>query len=296
MIQAKRGLTRTQFAWLLITPALLIMLAIIVVPLVRTVLTSFQKFDLTSPTDTLKNVGLKNYRSVLAGDFLGQLGITLEFAVCAVAGEVIIGLVLALLLNRPIHGRPVFRAIFLVPWVIPTVVCALLWSWILNVQYGAMNFLLRDLHIIHDFQRWLGDPKLALWSVIGVTVWKWFPFDFVMILAALQTVPSELLDAAAADGAGPLRKFWYVTFPSIQNIISVVCILTLIWSFQEFTLIWGTTRGGPMNLTSILPVHIYRTAFVFLRMGQASAAGVFWMLILLAVSWFTMRAGFRELK
>jgi multiple sugar transport system permease protein len=296
MIEGKRGLTRTQFAWLLITPALVIMLAIIVVPLVRTVITSFQKFDLTSPTDTLKNVGLKNYRSVLAGDFLGQLGITLQFSVCAVGGEVILGLILALLLNRSIRGRPVFRAIFLVPWVIPTVVCALLWSWVLNVQYGALNFLLRDIGIIREFQRWLGNPHLALWSVTGVTVWKWFPFDFVMILAALQTVPAELLDAASADGAGPVRKFWYVTFPSIQNIISVVCILTLIWSFQEFTLIWGTTRGGPMNVTSILPVHIYRTAFVFLRMGQASAAGVFWMLILLAISVFTMRTGFRELK
>ena len=296
MIESRKGLTRTQFAWLLITPALVIMLAIIVVPLVRTVITSFQKFDLTSPTDTLKNVGLKNYRNVLTGDFLGQLGITLQFSVCAVGGEVILGLILALLLNRSIRGRPVFRAIFLVPWVIPTVVCALLWSWVLNVQYGALNFLLRDIGIIHDFQRWLGNPRLALWSVTGVTVWKWFPFDFVMILAALQTVPAELLDAASADGAGPVRKFWYVTFPSIQNIISVVCILTLIWSFQEFTLIWGTTRGGPMNVTSILPVHIYRTAFVFLRMGQASAAGVFWMLILLAISVFTMRTGFRELK
>lgn len=296
MIQSKRGLSRTQFAWLLITPALLIMLAIIVVPLVRTVMTSFQKYDLTSPKDIEKNVGVKNYRTVITGDFLSQLGITMQFSVCAVGGEFVIGLALALLLNRSIRGRPVFRAIFLVPWVIPTVVCALLWSWILNVQYGVLNFILRDVGVIRDFQRWLGDPRLSLWTVIGVTVWKWFPFDFVMLLAALQTVPAELLDAASVDGAGPVRRLWNVTVPSIQNIIAVVLILTLIWSFQEFTLIWGTTRGGPMNVTSILPVHIYRTAFVYLRMGQASAAGVFWMIVLLAFSVFTMRAGFRELK
>jgi multiple sugar transport system permease protein len=296
VIQSKRGLSRTQFAWLLITPALLIMLAIIVVPLVRTVMTSFQKYDLTSPKDIEKNVGVKNYRTVITGDFLSQLGITMQFSVCAVGGEFVIGLALALLLNRSIRGRPVFRAIFLVPWVIPTVVCALLWSWILNVQYGVLNFILRDVGVIRDFQRWLGDPRLSLWTVIGVTVWKWFPFDFVMLLAALQTVPAELLDAASVDGAGPVRRLWNVTVPSIQNIIAVVLILTLIWSFQEFTLIWGTTRGGPMNVTSILPVHIYRTAFVYLRMGQASAAGVFWMIVLLAFSVFTMRAGFRELK
>jgi multiple sugar transport system permease protein len=296
MIEGRRGLTRTQFAWLLITPALIIMLAIILIPLVRTMITSFQKFDLTSPTDILKNVGLKHYRTVLAGDFLGQLGITLQFSVCAVSGEFILGLLLALFLNRSIVGQRVFRMIFLVPWVIPTVVCALLWSWILNVQYGVLNFLLRDIGMIREFQRWLGNPRLSLWAVTGVTVWKWFPFDFVMLLAALQTVPAELLDAASVDGAGPVRKLWNVTVPSIQNIIAVVCILTLIWSFQEFTLIWGTTRGGPMNVTSILPVHIYRTAFVYLRMGQASAAGVFWMVILLAFSIFTMRTGFRELK
>jgi multiple sugar transport system permease protein len=296
MIESRRGLTRTQFAWLLITPALVIMLAIIIIPLVRTVITSFQKFDLTSPTDIMKNVGVKNYRAVLAGDFVGQLGITLQFSVCAVSGEFILGLLLALSLNRSMRGRSVFRVIFLVPWVIPTVVCALLWSWILNVQYGVLNFLLRDIGIIREFQRWLGNPRLSLWTVTGVTVWKWFPFDFVMLLAALQTVPAELLDAASVDGAGPFRKLWNVTIPSIQNIIAVVCILTLIWSFQEFTLIWGTTKGGPMNVTSILPVHIYRTAFLYLRMGQASAAGVLWMVILLAFSVFTMRTGFRELK
>jgi multiple sugar transport system permease protein len=296
MIESRRGLSRTQFAWLLVAPAIIIMLAIILIPLVRTVMTSFQKFDLTSPTDTLKYVGFKNYRSVIGGDFFKQLGITMQFSVCAVGGEFILGLLLALFLNRSVWGRPAFRAIFLVPWVIPTVVCALLWSWILNVQYGVLNFILRDIGIIREFQRWLGDPKLALWTVTGVTVWKWFPFDFVMLLAALQTVPSELLDAASVDGAGPLRKLWNVTIPSIQNIISVVLVLTLIWSFQEFTLIWGTTRGGPMNVTSILPVHIYRTAFVYLRMGRASAAGVLWMLVLLVFSVFTMRAGFRELR
>jgi len=296
MIEGRRGLSRTQFAWLLVAPALLIMLAIILIPLVRTAMTSFLKFDLTSPTDTMKNVGFRNYRAVLGGDFFGQLGITLQFSACVVAGEFLLGLLLALFLNRSIGGRSVFRAIFLVPWVIPTVVCALLWSWILNVQYGALNFLLRDIGIIHEFQRWLGDPRISLWAVTGVTVWKWFPFDFVMLLAAMQTVPGELLDAASVDGAGPLRRLWNVTIPSIQNIIAVVLILTLIWSFQEFTLIWGTTKGGPMNVTSILPVHIYRTAFVYLRMGQASAAGVLWMIVLLAFSAFTMRTGFRELR
>jgi len=290
-------LSNVQFAWLLVLPALLILVVIVFYPLVRTVLTSFQKYDLTSPSDILKFVGLKNYTSILiSGEFVGRLAITLKYSAGAVAGQFALGMIFALLLNQKIRGRPFFRAIFLMPWVIPTVVCALLWTWVLNVQYGVFNFILRKIGFIDQFRAWLGDPALALYTVVGVTIWKWFPFDFVMLLAGLQTVPPDLLDAAAVDGAGTLGKFFHVTLPSIRNIISVVLMLTLIWSFQEFTMIWGTTKGGPMNVTSTLTIHIYRTSFEYFRMGQASALGVLWMLFLLFFSIISVRIGFRELS
>lgn len=293
----KRMLSNVQFAWLLVLPALLILVVIVFYPLVRTVLTSFQKYDLTSPSDILKFVGLKNYTSILiSGEFVGRLAITLKYSAGAVAGQFALGMIFALLLNQKIRGRPFFRAIFLMPWVIPTVVCALLWTWVLNVQYGVFNFILRKIGFIDQFRAWLGDPALALYTVVGVTIWKWFPFDFVMLLAGLQTVPPDLLDAAAVDGAGTLGKFFHVTLPSIRNIISVVLMLTLIWSFQEFTMIWGTTKGGPMNVTSTLTIHIYRTSFEYFRMGQASALGVLWMLFLLFFSIISVRIGFRELS
>jgi multiple sugar transport system permease protein len=290
-------LSNVQFAWLLVLPALLILVVIVFYPLVRTVLTSFQKYDLTSPSDILKFVGLKNYTSILiSGEFVGRLAITLKYSAGAVAGQFALGMIFALLLNQKIRGRPFFRAIFLMPWVIPTVVCALLWTWVLNVQYGVFNFILRKIGFIDQFRAWLGDPALALYTVVGVTIWKWFPFDFVMLLAGLQTVPPDLLDAAAVDGAGSLGKFFHVTLPSIRNIIAVVLMLTLIWSFQEFTMIWGTTKGGPMNVTSTLTIHIYRTSFEYFRMGQASALGVLWMLFLLFFSIISVRIGFRELS
>jgi multiple sugar transport system permease protein len=293
----KRMLSNVQFAWLLVLPALLILVVIVFYPLVRTVLTSFQKYDLTSPSDILKFVGLKNYTSILiSGEFVGRLAITLKYSAGAVAGQFALGMIFALLLNQKIRGRPFFRAIFLMPWVIPTVVCALLWTWVLNVQYGVFNFILRKIGFIDQFRAWLGDPALALYTVVGVTIWKWFPFDFVMLLAGLQTVPPDLLDAAAVDGAGSLGKFFHVTLPSIRNIIAVVLMLTLIWSFQEFTMIWGTTKGGPMNVTSTLTIHIYRTSFEYFRMGQASALGVLWMLFLLFFSIISVRIGFRELS
>jgi multiple sugar transport system permease protein len=293
----KKMLSNVQFAWLLIVPALLILVVIVFYPLVRTVLTSFQKYDLTSPSDILKFMGLKNYTSILiSGEFVGRLAITLKYSAGAVAGQFALGMIFALLLNQKIRGRPFFRAIFLMPWVIPTVVCALLWTWVLNVQYGVFNFILRRIGFIDQFRAWLGDPSLALYTVVGVTIWKWFPFDFVMLLAGLQTVPPDLLDAASVDGAGTLSKFFHVTLPSIRNIIAVVLMLTLIWSFQEFTMIWGTTKGGPMNVTSTLTIHIYRTSFEYFRMGQASALGVLWMAFLLFFSIISVRIGFRELS
>ena len=290
----KRKLSNVQFAWLLVLPALVV---IVFYPLARTVLTSFQKYDLTSPSDILKFEGLKNYRSILlSGEFLGRLLITLKYSAGAVAGQFTLGMIFALLLNQKIRGRPFFRAIFLMPWVIPTVVCALLWTWVLNVQYGVFNFILRKIGFINQFRAWLGDPGLALYTVVGVTIWKWFPFDFIMLLAGLQTVPPDLLDDAAVDGPGTLNKFFHITLPSIRNIIAVVLVFTLIWSFQEFTMIWGTTKGGPMNVTSTLTIHIYRTSFEYFRMGQASALGVLWMLFLLFFSIISVRIGFREIS
>ncbi len=293
----KKKLSNVQFAWLLLAPALVILAVIVFYPLVRTLITSFQKYDLTSPSDIFLFVGLKNYKSTLhSGEFLGRLAITLQYSVGAVAGQFVLGMIFALLLNQRIRGRPLFRAIFLMPWVIPTVVCALLWTWVLNVQYGVFNFIMRRIGFVDEFRHWLGDPDLALYTVIAVTIWKWFPFDFVMLLAGLQTVPPDLLDAASVDGAGATGKFFHVTLPSIRNIIVVVLMLTLIWSFQEFTMIWGTTKGGPMNVTSTLTIHIYRTSFEYFRMGQASALGVMWMLFLLVFSIFSVRIGFREIS
>ncbi|HEB30032.1 hypothetical protein LCGC14_1662200 [marine sediment metagenome] len=292
----KRSITNVQFAWLLIAPSLIILTLVVFYPLTKTLITSFQKYDLTSPSDLLKFMGLKNYRSViLNGAFLDRFLITIKYSIGVVTGQFVLGMLFAVILNQNIKGRPLFRAIFLMPWVIPTVVCALLWTWVLNVQYGAFNFVLRRLGVINEFRHWLGDPSLALYTVIGVTIWKWFPFDFVMLLAGLQTVPPELLDAASVDGAGNFRKYLHVTLPSIRNIIVVVLMLTLIWSFQEFTMIWGTTKGGPMNVTSTLTIHIYRTAFDYFRMGHASATGVLWMIFLLGFSIFSVRMGFREL-
>lgn len=296
-MRAKRiVLSNVKFAWILISPSLIILLAVVFYPLVKTFITSFQKFDLSSPADLFLFVGLKNYNSVIVNrEYFSRLIITLKYSIGAVTGQFILGMLFAVLLNQNIRGRPFFRAIFLMPWVIPTVVCALLWTWVLNVQYGVFNFMLRRVGVLHQFQHWLGNPSLALYTVIGVTIWKWFPFDFVMLLAALQTVPVDLLDAASVDGAGTLRKFIHVTLPCIRNIVVVVLMLTLIWSFQEFTMIWGTTKGGPMNVTSTLTIHIYRTAFDYFRMGQASALGVLWMLFLLVFSVFSVRIGFREL-
>jgi len=130
--------------------------------------------------------------------------------------------------------------------------------------------------------------------VMIATVWRLFPFDMVMLLAGLQTVPSDLLDAAAVDGAGPTRRFLHVTLPHMRNIIIVVLLLTTIWSFQEFTMIWAITKGGPVYATRTLNLFILQDAFEFFRMGEAAAAGVTWLVALLILSVIVARFGLRE--
>jgi multiple sugar transport system permease protein len=168
--------------------------------------------------------------------------------------------------------------------VIPTVVSGLLWTWILNVQYGVLNYLLSSFHLQSSFHAWLSDPALAMFTVIGVTTWKWYPFDMLMLLAALQTVPKDLLEAAAVDGAGAIRRFRHIVIPRLWNVMLSVMLLSLIWSFQEFTMIWTTTKGGPLNLTSTVGIKIYRTAFEFFHLGSAAAMGTMWFIVVLVIS------------
>lgn len=305
---------KVRTAILLLLPAFLAMIGTIVFPLLNGVRLSFYKYNLTNPEAGERFFGLRNFQRLLTikevefndafpfievrfADrlFWESLGNTLVYAFGVMGISFVIGFALALLLNRDIVLRGFFRTLFFIPWVVPSVVVALLAMWMFNQSYGVINYILQAAGIIKEFLPWLQRTDLAMWTVIIVTVWKTFPFMMVMLLSGLQTIPQEQIDAARIDGANSLQVFRHVTLPNLQEIIMIVTLLEIIWEFQNFTFIWILTKGGPVNATTTWPIYVYRTAFKAYEVGYASAIGTLWLIALGIFSIFYIRiVGTRE--
>jgi len=272
------------FAYFLIVPALLVVLIINVYPLLNSIFLSFRFYNLTMPLAT-RWVGLLNHFRIFSMTFFqDSFYVTLLFSFFSVFCLFLLGIYFALLLNRQIWGIGILRGLLMIPWAVPTFVNAFLWLWMIDVQFGIINFGLRSLYIIDQFKNWLGDPYLAMLAVLLAYVWRVFPFNVVVYLAQLQSIDHSYYEAAEMDGAGWLKSFIKITLPMLKNTIVVTGLLNLIWAFQEFTTIWIITRGGPVNATNVLSVFIYRYAFESYDFGMASTAGVWWMAFLLIFS------------
>lgn len=271
-------LSNGMVGFLLTVPALLLLAGVVCYPLISGLVTSLFKQSLVLPGRSF--VGLDNFRSVLAGDFWPTLGHTLVFTVATTAASFLLGFGLALALDVGLRGRSVLRGLFLFPWVLPSVVVSFLWLWIFNANYGVLNGVLMKLHLIGDPIAWLGQPGTAMLAVIVAKTWNSFPWMMVMLLAGLQTVPRDLHEVAALDGAGAVRRFRAVTLPHLRPMIGMVLLLEMIWNFQHFDTIYVMTGGGPAGATTTFAVSVYDTAFKGFDLGSAGAIGALWMLIL----------------
>jgi multiple sugar transport system permease protein len=276
---------RARFAYYLILPSLILITLLNLVPIVQGVIVSFQSHNMLRP-NPYAFVGFKHYSRALfeEPDFWSSLGRTVIWTAGSVAGGYVLGLSLALLLNLNIKARGFFRALFLLPWVIPDVCTALLWKWLYADEFGVINFMLAKFGLIHQPVLWLADTRLAMAAVIFVQVWKLYPVMFIVLLAALQNVPGELHEAAKIDGAGAWQRFWFVTMPLIRPTSVIITLLASIWTFQAFDLVYLLTGGGPADATNILPTLIYEKAFWGSQIGYATALGILMLLCLLAMS------------
>lgn len=217
-------------------------------------------------------IGLANYEAaVTSGAFLRSIGITAIYTGLVVLGTHVVGLGLALLLNRQGRAFSVFRVLLILPWLFPEVVVALLWSWILNPVYGILNHILMSLNIVSQPLVWLEESRLALMGVVGASVWTSFPLVMVLLLAGLQSIPAELYEAASIDGAGRITSFIHITLPGLAPVLVVTLILQTVWSFKHFTIVWLMTAGGPVNATNVVSISIYREAFQYFNFGQSAA-------------------------
>jgi len=279
------SLSRTQFSILLLAPALLILTFTVLYPLLRGIYLSFHSYSLINLNTGAQWVGLENFKTLLSSSAYRDVWVTtLIFVAGSVGGQFLLGFLTALVLNQELPQRNLVRGLLLMPWVVPTVVSALLFKWIYNQQYGIFNYVLSTVGLIDSFQAWIGDPSLALFSIVLANVWKGFPFHMIVLLAALQTIPKEILEAAIIDGASMIQRFRYITIPYLRYIIMIDLLISIIWTFQNFTLIWTMTEGGPITATTTLAISIYRTAFQAFDLGMGAAIGTIWLVVMFVFS------------
>jgi multiple sugar transport system permease protein len=235
---------------------------------------------------TPEPVGIDNFVTVLTdGVFLTATGNTLFFTVGSVVAHLVIGLCFAMLLNSPLIGnisRAVFRALYILPWLFTAAVIAVLWRMLLAPN-GVVNFLLNT-----DVE-WLASPALALGTVTFINIWAGYPFFMVSLLAGLQGVPAQLYEAATVDGANGWQRFWNVTIPQLRPIIISLTLLDLIWTSQQFALIWLTTGGGPVNVTEMLSTYTYKLAFSRYEFSLASTSAVLVLVMSMVLAFFYVR-------
>ncbi len=277
---------------LFVLPAVLFVGATVVYPLLYSVLQSF--FDV-GLREVVKGgaqwVGIDNYIDQFGrARFWYSFGVSILYAVGSVALTFLLGLGLALLLRRAFRGRNVLRALILVAWVLPTVVSANVWRWLLDGSYGLLNAVLRSLGIIDGDVFWLGQPVMAIAAVIVATAWSFAPFAMILLSAGLEAIPGTLYEAARIDGASPWQQFRYVTLPQLRPVALAALLLIFIYTFKTFDTIFLMTAGGPGGATATLPVYAYNEAFEYSRFDTAAVATTVLMLVPLILSIAYFRA------
>jgi ABC-type sugar transport system permease subunit len=267
----KRAESQARLAFWLLVPAAVAVFGVIVYPLLRTILISLFQVQSSLATDT-PFVGVRNYTQLLgSGEFWSAVGRTLYFTLVSTGLELVFGLLIAGLLNAPLRARWLFRTIVVIPWAMPTIVTAAMWKGILNAQYGALNALLTQLHLMHGYQVWLGSPTTALNMVIMTDVWKNTSIVAFFLLAGLTSIPGEVYEGAKVDGAGPIRTLRHIILPMLAPSIAVILVLRTVEAFKVFDIIYAMTRDGPVNGTQTVAYYAYTQAFSNQNLGLGAA-------------------------
>lgn len=260
--------------FLYLSPAIILIGAVMMIPLIVGISYSFKSIELLRPFNT-GWIGVENYLT-LWGDrkFWIALENTFFWTFWSITFQFLLGLGLALLLNTQFYGKRLFQALVFLPWAVPTFLSALTWAWLFNPVIGPLPHWLAALGILSEPYNILGDPQLAMWGPITANIWFGVPFFAITLLAALQSIPGELYEAAEIDGATPWQSFTKITLPFLAPMIAITVMLRTIWIANFADLIYVMTGGGPANSTQILSTYIFTTAFRKLDFGYASAIAV----------------------
>jgi multiple sugar transport system permease protein len=287
-----------RLAWLLLTPALAVVALLIAWPLYVIVQMSIRPGKALAISQLMsKPLGAGNFDRVLHQPMLWQaFGHSAVYTFGSLVPAFVAGLLFALLFHRRFTARRWLRSLLLLPWAVPGVVVSITFLWMLDASYGVVNAVLRDLGLISTDIAWFVDARTAMGAVIAPTVWKSFPFFTITILAALQSIPESLYEAARVDGATAWQQFRFVTWPGIQGPALLAVLLNGLWTFREFDIIYASTRGGPAGATETLGILVYREAFESFRFGTAAAIGVLMLATAAIAVVLSMRVLRREFR
>jgi ABC-type sugar transport system permease subunit len=265
------------FAYLLVLPAIVLLVGLVGYPFVYAIYISFTDAVVGNPGHW---IGFANFAYLAQNpSFINSIFNTILLVVVSDGLKLAIGLSLALLVNQNFRGRGLVRSFLMLPWAMPGFVVFLTWRLLYLPIGGGLILALNAIGIDPGIVDWLGQRQTAMPSVIAATIWRGFPFWFISLLAALQTIPGELYEAATVDGANAWQKFWAVTFPSIRTVIIVTVLLSSIWTANSFENVWLLTQGGPSDATMVFPVLAY-FGMQTQRIGEAAAVSVFTLPVL----------------
>jgi multiple sugar transport system permease protein len=267
--------------YFLISPAVFLMLVLLAYPFVLAVWISMTDRVLGEPG---RLVWFANFFKLTQDPiFRNTVWNSFVYTFATVFLKMLLGVILALLLNQEIPCRNLIRGAILLPWIVPTSLSVLTWLWMFDSLFSVVNYILLGIGLISRKIQWLGNPTWAMVSVIIVNTWRGLPFFAVSFLAGLMTIPRELYEAAEVDGAMRFRQFWHITVPLLQPVIAVVVLFSTIWTFADFQIVYILTHGGPMNATQIFATLAYDVALVAGRIGEGSAISLFLFPALLVV-------------
>jgi ABC-type sugar transport system permease subunit len=285
------GRRRRRETWLgyaLVAPSLALFALVYIYPVAYSAYVSVLEWDLIGPA---RWVGLANYRELMSAEFWEVITNTAQYSIGVVVLSQALGLALAVLLNNRTRLGALFQASIFSSYVVSWVAVSLLWIWLLDPQYGLVTYLLRLVGL--GAVNWLGDHRVALWSLVLVTVWKTVGYPMVIYLAGLQAIPGDVYEAAALDGADGWRRFRHITWPLLTPTTLFLVVTLTIASFQGFDIVKIMTQGGPVTATMIYVYYIYEQAFQYFKLGKASAAVVVFFTLILALTavqwWFFRR-------
>ncbi|RVV99458.1 sugar ABC transporter permease [Mesobaculum littorinae] len=276
---------RAKFGYLLLAPAVIMMALIIIYPILLSVDISLQDVRIARVGGDREPWTLENYRWLTSSaEFWNSLWVTAKMVLTVGGISLIIGLATALLVNQKFRGRSLARLFVALPWAVPEVVATVIWAWMLDSSFGVINWALLKIGLVDQAIQFGSNSTAAFFAVCFVMIWKGYPLVSIMLLAGLQSIPEEQYQAARVDGANVWQRFFYITLPSLAPVLGVTSVMTTLWVFRDFAIIYVLTQGGPIGSTTTLSILTFEQSFAFFRMGQGAAVGVVTLVICAFIS------------